>query len=226
MRKLCCISNNLLEEKMKNSRKLMIGSLAIFIVPLIIIIMAYPKLPEVIGTHFDFNGNVNGTMNKFIGTYGMLGFLFVVQCLMVFIVPKDPKYSNVGQAMRIFMFYSVPIITTVTLVTIIGVNLGYSVAMNQIVGVLLGGLFIGLGNYLPKTKRNYTVGIKIPWTLDDDDNWNKTHRLGGYCFIIAGLFMIIGSFINQLEICFILLFVLMFVPFVYSYMLYRKKLNK
>ena len=124
------------------------------------------------------------------------------------------------------MFYSVPVITSITLVTIIGVNLGYSIAMNQIVGVLLGGLFIGLGNYLPKTKRNYTVGIKIPWTLDDDDNWNKTHRLGGYCFIIAGLFMIIGSFINQLEICFILLFVLMFVPFVYSYMLYRKKFNK
>ena len=89
---------------MKNSRKLMIGSLAMFIVPLIIIIMAYPKLPEVIGTHFDFNGNVNGTMNKFIGTYGMLGFLFVVQCLMVFIVSKDPKYSNVGQAMRSLCF--------------------------------------------------------------------------------------------------------------------------
>ena len=207
---------------MKNNKNRII-SLLIFIIPVMMCIIAYPHLPQVIGTHFDFSGTVNGTMGKFLGTFGILGVMFALQCGMVFFVPKDPKYQNIGGAMQTLTFYSVPVITTIVLAAILAINLGYSISINTITGTMVGLLFIGLGNYLPKTKRNYSVGIKLPWTLDDDDNWNKTHRLGGYCFIVSGFALLLTGFINQLGIGLTVTFALMIVPAIYSYLLYQKK---
>ena len=207
---------------MRNNKSRYI-SLLIFIIPVVMCIVAYPHLPQVIGTHFDFSGNVNGTMDKFLGTFGVLAVMFLLQCVMVFFVPKDPKYKNIGGAMQALTFYSVPVISTIVLAAILAINLGYSISINTITGTMVGLLFIGLGNYLPKTKRNYTVGIKLPWTLDDDDNWNKTHRLGGYCFIISGFALLLTGFINQLGIGLTVTFALMIVPAIYSYLLYQKK---
>ena len=54
--------------------------------------------------------------------------------------------------------------------------LDYSIDANLILEILMGALLIIIGNYLPKCRQNYTIGIKIPWTLADEDNWNRTHR--------------------------------------------------
>lgn len=63
-----------------------------------------------------------------------------------------------------------------------------------VVNILVGAVFIIVGNYLPKNKQNYSVGIKLPWTLDDEENWNKTNRLSGYLFIISGFVFIVNVF--------------------------------
>ena len=83
-----------------------------------------------------------------------------------------------------------------------------------------------LGNYLPKCRQNYTIGIKVPWTLNSERNWNMTHRFAGYLWVITGVVSLICLFILPREIFAIIFFVglgvMVVVPIVYSFMLYRK----
>nr|WP_275450028.1 SdpI family protein [Clostridium massiliodielmoense] len=80
------------------------------------------------------------------------------------------------------------------------------------------------GNYLPKCKQNYTVGIKLPWTLNSEENWNKTHRLGGYVWMAGGLILCILTWLNiYRQIATIVIVVIISViPIVYSFLLYKK----
>lgn len=100
-------------------------------------------------------------------------------------------------------------------------GLGMEFDVNLVVNFLLGILFIAIGNYLPKAKRNYTVGIKLPWTLNSDENWNKTHRLGGILFILAGILFIANIFISSEIIVYIMIFTFI-LPAIYSFYLYTK----
>ena len=107
--------------------------------------------------------------------------------------------------------------------------MGADVDVSVICFVLIGILFIVLGNYMPKLQQNYTVGIKIPWTLNSAENWNRTHRLGGKLFIIGGILMILGGFSGSLlgeEGTLILIFgsiiLCAIVPCIYSFWLFRK----
>jgi len=84
-------------------------------------------------------------------------------------------------------------------------------------------LFIVIGNYMPKCRQNYTMGIKLPWTLNDEENWNKTHRLAGKIWVAGGILIVISALLQCFWICFAVFAVMLFVPFVYSWRLYSKK---
>ena len=88
-------------------------------------------------------------------------------------------------------------------------------------------IFLFIGNYLPKSRRNYTMGIKIPWALNSDDNWNATHRVGGIVYMAIGVICLIMAFIPGLtDKTFWLFFIVMIVgstiPVAYSYIYYLK----
>ena len=103
--------------------------------------------------------------------------------------------------------------------------MGYEIPIERIVPILIGLLFLIIGNYLPRCRRNYTQGIKTPWTLNSDENWRKTHHLAGYLWIFGGLLMMLLAFAPEImvKVGVVLLLVLTAgIPFVYSYTLYRK----
>ena len=83
---------------------------------------------------------------------------------------------------------------------------------------------------MPKTRQNYSIGIKLPWTLDDRDNWNKTHRLAGVLWIICGILLLVSPFIGQagkhmyLDLTLILAMIL--IPIGYSFLLHLKKVRE
>jgi uncharacterized membrane protein len=91
--------------------------------------------------------------------------------------------------------------------------------------ILMGILFILIGNYMPKTRQNYTIGIKVPWALDNEENWNRTHRLAGYLWVAGGLILVIlalaGLSNPVLMIGVVVVFTL--VPAIYSWWLHAKK---
>jgi len=102
------------------------------------------------------------------------------------------------------------------------------VNVNVMANLVVGVIFVFTGNYLPKCRQNYTIGIKLPWTLSDEENWDKTHRFAGKIWMLCGVLEIIVGFlpIARFEIVTIALILLATIPIaVYSYLLYRKKMH-
>jgi uncharacterized membrane protein len=98
-----------------------------------------------------------------------------------------------------------------------------NVHINEMIFAGVGLLFIVLGNYMGKVRKNFFIGIRTPWTLASDEVWSRTHRLGGRVFVLIGFFMFLNAFVRfpaQLLIWSIVVVAL--VPVVYSYVLYRK----
>ena len=92
----------------------------------------------------------------------------------------------------------------------------------MLVSVFMGLVFVAVGNYLPKCRLNYTIGIKIPWTLNSEENWNKTHRLAGFVWVIGGVLIAVLSIFSTLWLIFPVILVMTLIPMIYSYLLYRK----
>jgi uncharacterized membrane protein len=94
--------------------------------------------------------------------------------------------------------------------------------------LVIGVLFLILGNYLPKCKHNYTIGIKIPWTLASEENWNATHRFAGKVWVAGSILLLICAFLpvaGTIWIAFCIMLVLVVLPTLYSY-LYSRKHNE
>lgn len=91
-------------------------------------------------------------------------------------------------------------------------------------------MFIGIGNYMPKLKQNYTIGIKVPWTLNSEENWNMTHRMAGKVYVVAGVISIIIALLNNVlsdEVTIIIFMAVFLVTGIgsvaYSFWLYKVK---
>lgn len=95
---------------------------------------------------------------------------------------------------------------------------------------IIGVMFIWLGNYMPKLKQNYTIGIKVPWTLNSEENWNMTHRMAGKVYVVAGVISIIIALLNNVlsdEVTIIIFMAVFLVTGIgsvaYSFWLYKVK---
>ena len=108
-------------------------------------------------------------------------------------------------------------------VCIYGNALGYKVNVENIMPVFVGVIILVLGFILPKCKQNYTVGIKLPWTLHNEENWDKTHKLAGKLWIIGGIVMTIAGLLDFTILFMIIIFAIVIIPTIYSYLLYRNK---
>ena len=75
---------------------------------------------------------------------------------------------------------------------------------------------------MPKVKQSYTIGIKLPWTLNSEENWNRTHRFAGGIWMLAGVLVLVGGFAEQFWLVFVALVLAVAIPTVYSYLLYKK----
>lgn len=197
-------------------------SLALFVIPLVLNLVFYNRLPDVVPTHFDVHGQVDGTMPKFMGLFGMLCFLVVLHVFVCFVTVKDPKRNNIPDFMMNILFMACPVTYIIIDMTIICFGLGYSFDVGFVVNILVGVLLIVLGNYLPKVKRNYAVGIKTSWSLNSDENWVLTNRVGGYCFVVAGILYIVFGLLGYMTMGIAIILMAAIIPGVYSYILFKR----
>lgn len=206
---------------MKN-RKQMVLMLLICLIPLIAGIILYPQIPDKIATHWGSSGEPDGWSSKFVGIIVMPMVLTIITLFMPKLLAMDPSNEGMDYKLKNCIIWILPIITFVCSSLTLLSALGKQVRIEIIIPMLVGLMMVVLGNYLPKAKQSYTVGIKLPWTLNDEENWNKTHRLGGFVFVIGGLSIAISSLFEcRFMILLISLFIMFFVPIVYSYLLYR-----
>ena len=138
----------------------------------------------------------------------------------------DPKKQNISEKLMNIVLWICPVVSLYASAMVYSYALGYAINAARAGTFLVGILFVVVGNYLPKCRQSYTVGIKLPWTLDDEDNWYHTHRFAGCVWMILGLAILIigllGSFPSVLLAAPIAAVVL---PTVYSFV-YAKRHGK
>lgn len=197
------------------------------LIPVIAGIILYPKLPDRIATHWDAQGNVNGMSSKFVGAIIFPGALVIVNLIFPLLLRVDPKYENMNGKLKVLTHWIIPIVAVFCSGTTLAAALGMETHVEMIAPMLVGALLVLIGNYLPKTKQSYTMGIKLPWTLSSEENWNHTHRIAGFLWVIGGLLMIVTGFFPWKLVPFcIIMSAIVIIPCVYSYLFYRKELQR
>ena len=209
----------------KYSKTQLIITSVVILIPVIIGLFLWNKLPDRVVTHWNGNGEPDGWSSKGFAVFGLPLILLAAHWIAIFLTTHDPR--NKYQNSKVFglIIWLMPIVSLGFCDTTYAVTLGYEVNINMIVCAFLGILFILIGNYLPKCKQNYTIGIKVVWALDDEENWNKTHRLAGKLWVIGGLVVLVTAFIAIEYFFYVLLamsVIMVLVPILYSYIYYKK----
>ncbi len=209
----------------KANRKTLIITSIVTVLPALIGILCWDRLPDVMATHFGINNEANGFSSKAFAVFGLPAILLAVLWLGAFVKSNDPKRQNISPKLFSLGLWIAPVVSLVIAATMYPVNLGYALDITFIASLVLGLVFIIIGNYLPKARQNYTIGIKIPWTLANEENWNRTHRLAGYLWMICGVLMLILSLTRFVPApwLFGILLIMVLVPCIYSCWLHAKK---
>ena len=211
-------------EKFKEYKKTIIITSIITLLPIVIGLILWNKLPDEVATHFGSNGEPNGWSSKFFAVIGFPVFLVFVHFLGFVATVADPKKNKIGDKIFKLVLWICPAVSWFGAFSIYGYELNLGINVEAIAFLLLGVIFIVVGNYLPKCRQNYTVGIKLPWTLHDEENWNRTHRLAGWIWVIGGAIIILMSLIDFGGIfpMMLVLGIMVLVPVFYSFGYYVK----
>ena len=194
----------------------------ITISPMFIGLLLWNQLPDVIATHFGSGNVANGWSSKPFAVFGLPLILAGVQLLCAFATLNDPKKNNISEKFFKWIFWIVPVISLICCLSCYAIALGKNVDIGLLVNLIIGAVFVIVGNYMHKIKQNYTVGIKVPWTLYSEENWNRTHRLASWLWILGGFCFIANSLLQTEWILLAVIVVITIVPIGYSYILHRK----
>lgn len=210
-----------------NKKKILntVISSVIILLPMLFGIIMWHDLPDNIITHWGADGNADGFGGKVFAVFGLPCILLVLHliCLLFTLIDKKQKEQD-PKALGI-IFWIIPVVSLFSNGMMYRAAFGKEVDFSLFVPVLLGVLFIFMGNYFPKIKQNKTLGIKISWTMNNEENWNKTHRFSGKLWVIGGFIILFSIFVPSKITVWILLCVLtvsVIAPFIYSYCIYRQ----
>ena len=185
----------------------------------------YPQLAAQTPTHWDLHGNVNGTMPRFWGAAFtpllLLGLTLVTMILPV-VSPRHFEIAPFAPVYYLLMLAVQGVILVIGLFMLMA-GAGYAVPMPIIALCAVGVLFMVLGNYMGKLRKNFFIGIRTPWTLASDAVWERTHRLGGWVFVLAGLLLVLGAIVRAPSwVPVVVLILAVLIPCAYSYVIYRQ----
>lgn len=209
---------------LKANKKTLIITSIITLLPMIIGILTWNKLPDVMATHFGIDNKANGFSSKALTVFGIPLFMVALEWVAALVTSKDPRRQNISPKMFTLVLWIVPVISVFMAATVYPYNLGMSLDISFISMLLMGLLFVVIGNYLPKARQNYTIGIRIPWTLANETNWNRTHRLAGFLWVAGGVLMLLMALTGfiRMPLFFGIILVMTLVPCVYSFWLYTQ----
>ncbi len=211
---------------LKKYRKTLVITTLVMLLPILAGALLWNKLPEQVPTHFNAAGEADGFSSRAFTVFGLPAILLGVHWLCALgSLLFDPKAANLeGKAMSIVLWVC-PLVSIIMMVLVFGNALGYNVPAEVVVPLMVGVLTVVIGNWLPKCKQTWTLGIKLPWTLSDEDNWNRTHRFAAPIWVVCGLIIIAAAFIDGLRVWLMLgtLIVMLVAPTVYSYLLFKGK---
>lgn len=200
--------------------------------PAIYLAITWNKIPEKVALHFDLKGNPDRYGNK-SELITMVLILIVTNIIVYLVVTNiyrvDPKKYAVENKHRLTKIaFAVAVFVSAVIFMLIYSSSNENIKLS--IGLVFAGtgfLFAVIGNYLPNLKPNYFAGLRLPWTLENPDNWKKTHAMAGKLWFAGGLFLgVVCLFTPPLPsiiIFFTVLMIIVIIPCVFSYRLYKQQ---
>lgn len=211
------------------TRDVQILIIILILVSLLMGAYLYPFMPEMMASHWDANGMVDGYMPKFWGSF-LMPVISAILFLTFMLIPKiDPLKENIARfrghfdpfilLLFIFLFY-------IYILTMLW-NLGYRFHIIQLLAPAFGLIIYYAGVMMENAKQNWFIGIRTPWTLSSEAVWDKTNRLAGKLFKVAGVLALLGVVFPEYAVFLILVPVILaaFYPIIYSYQEYKQEMK-
>jgi uncharacterized membrane protein len=202
------------------------AGLIINIIMLVVTALLYAKLPAIVPTHWDMHGEVNGTMPKFPGAFLPSLVAIVLWYLLPLLRRIDPRRASYEKfdATFFLIINIMALLMALLQGMVLAIGLGAQVDMVRTMLFGVGLMFAVLGNYMPRIRSNWWMGIRTPWTLDNEEVWRRTHRFGGRMFVAGGI-VSMASVILPSEAASMIAVTAMIIagltPAVYSYVIWR-----
>ena len=201
---------------------------ALTLVPLVYMLVLWQDLPARVPIHFNLEGQPDnwGSKNFLIGIIILLTLGINLLLLIVPNIDPKEKLKSMGSKYQQLRFMMSLFMNALAVFILYHANTG-SLEQSNFVYLLIGLLFIVLGNYFQAIKPNYFIGIRTPWTLESETVWRKTHRLGGRLWMAGGAVMCISALIPNPVLRLVVFFgtgaIVAFVPVIYSFIEQRKE---
>lgn len=203
-------------------------ALIAILIPFVLIPIYWNQIPDEIPMHWNSKGEVDRWGEKGLDVF-FLPLVSLGAYLLMLAVPYiDPKRKTESKQKGIRAFRSIiPFLLTDIFLVIFSQWIGMNIDIGKGIGVVVTLFFIVIGNYLQSVRPNYFIGIRTPWTLESEDIWRKTHRMGGRLWMIGGILLLILS-ISVPTAAFFRVFsggvlILAFAPILYSFYLYLQE---
>ena len=210
---------------MKNKKYWLVTS-AITLGPIVLGLLLWNKLPDRLPTHFGVDGAADGWSGKGFAVFGLPLMMLFFHIVIFFATRLDKQNRGHNEKVMNLVGLIFPVMSIVNSVIIYAQAMELELNLSMVLFPMLGLLFIAVGNWLPKIKQNSTLGIKIKWTLYNEENWNRTHRFAGFVWVIGGVIFCLMGFVAEKALLFLLpiqIILLAVVPMVYSWNLARKQ---
>lgn len=211
----------------KRNKWHLIASSIVILLPILLACFGGSILPEELTVHWGIDGTADGFASPTVAFIVLPLILLAVHWLCVLITvlvdkdrEQDPKITRV-------VLWIIPAVSLMSAGTILAVSRSYTANILAMIMLLLGVMFIVIGNYMPKMKRSRTAGIKIKWTLANDENWHATHRFAGKVYVILGFLCLFCMPLPSKAfpfLCIGIILVGVLLPLIYSYRFYKKQL--
>ena len=208
----------------KKNLKVLILTTFVMLLPILAGLILWNQLPEQMPTHWNASGEVDGWSGKAFAVFGLPLIMVAAQWLCMLGTAADPKRKNHSEKVLHLVLWIIPALSVVLHAVTYATALGYAVPIEVVMPVLIGLIFTIIGNYMPKCKQNYTIGIKIPWTLDNEENWNRTHRFAGWLWTFCGIAIMCTGFFGGFWVFLPITLLMVLAPIIYSYVLHKKGL--
>lgn len=207
-----------------NKWKLIIASV-VTLLPMVAGLILWNRLPESLPVHWGFNGEIDGYGSKGMTVFFLPIFLLFIFWVCTFADKFDKRNENRNKKLQGVVLFIIPLLSCVCSFVTYATALGYNVKAANIIVFVMGFVFVLIGNYMPKCTQSRTLGIKIKWTLENEENWNATHRFSGKIYLICGAVTMIAALFLKKTLAFVflpILFLNVLLPVIYSYVFYKK----
>lgn len=157
----------------------------------------YQMLPDRLPVHWGLDGQPNGWASRVVAAFVLPAFTLVLWGVLAGVPSIDPRNRNISKfrpSYDITVIAAVGFLVAVHVATL-GLALGWPIRIDTIIALAVGLLFIVIGNFLPRSRSNFTFGIRTPWALTDDRVWARSNRVGGYLMVGAGIACVAGAFL-------------------------------